>query len=75
MLRFDYTISSKDSFWANYNYDDGNAGRPPADPNFFTGPDTNSSGMAMQGLAVVPLFDSDIRGVASINSATASVFG
>jgi len=24
---------------------------PPADPNFFTGPDTNSSGMAMQGLA------------------------
>ena len=36
--------------WQSYRADVAIA-CPPADPNFFTGPDTNSSGMAMQGLA------------------------
>src|SRR5881409_634307 len=48
MARFDYTISSKDSFWVNYNYDDGHAGRPPADPNFITNDRNRSVGMGMQ---------------------------
>ncbi len=48
MARFDYTLSSKDSFWANYNYDDGNAGRPPADPNFITNDRNRSLGLGVQ---------------------------
>src|SRR5438309_699193 len=48
MARFDYTISSKDSFWANYNYDDGSAGRPPADPNFITNDRNRSVGLGVQ---------------------------
>src|SRR3989441_7282161 len=48
MARFDYTVSSKDSFWANYNYDDGHAGRPPADPNFITNDRNRAMGLGMQ---------------------------
>ena len=48
MARFDYTISSKDSFWVNYNYDDGHAGRPPADPNFITNDRNRALGLGMQ---------------------------
>src|SRR3989441_2332356 len=48
MARFDYTVSSKDSFWANYNYDDGYAGRPPADPNFITNDRNRSLGLGVQ---------------------------
>src|SRR5438445_290030 len=36
LLRFDTTISSKDSFSANFNGDDGRRGAPPADPVFTT---------------------------------------
>jgi hypothetical protein len=48
MVRFDYTLSSRDSFWANYNYDDGNDGRPPADPNFITVDRTRTVGLGIQ---------------------------
>src|SRR5207249_8262482 len=48
MSRFDYTLSSKDSFWANYNYDDGFAWRPPADPNFLTVDRNRSLGLGLQ---------------------------
>jgi hypothetical protein len=48
MVRFDYTLSSNDSFWANYNYDDGNDGRPPADPNFITVDRTRTVGLGVQ---------------------------
>src|SRR5207247_2838154 len=48
MARFDATLSSNDSFWANYNYDDGNAGRPPADPNFITRDRTRTVGLGVQ---------------------------
>ena len=48
LARFDYTISSRDSFWTNYNYDDGHAGRPPADPNFITNDRNRSLGLGMQ---------------------------
>jgi hypothetical protein len=48
MARFDYTLSSKDSFWANYNYDDGNAFRPPADPTFITGDRSRTLGLGAQ---------------------------
>src|SRR2546428_4992507 len=48
MARFDYTLSSKDSFWANYNYDDGHAGRPPADPTFITSDRNPSLGLGCQ---------------------------
>ncbi len=36
LLRFDATISSRDSFSANFNGDDGRRGAPPADPVFTT---------------------------------------
>ncbi|PYU28603.1 MAG: TonB-dependent receptor [Acidobacteria bacterium] len=36
LVRFDSTISSKDSFSANFNGDDGRRGAPPADPVFAT---------------------------------------
>jgi Carboxypeptidase regulatory-like domain len=48
MARFDYTLSSKDSFWANYNYDDGNDGRPPADPTFVTVDHNRTMGLGVQ---------------------------
>src|SRR2546428_5057193 len=34
LARFDYTISSKDSFSANYTISDGNRSVPQQDPNF-----------------------------------------
>jgi hypothetical protein len=36
LLRFDATLSGKDSFSANFNGDDGRRGAPPADPVFTT---------------------------------------
>jgi len=36
LVRFDATLSSKDSFSANFNGDDGRRGAPPADPVFTT---------------------------------------
>ncbi len=35
LYRFDYTISSKDSFFANYTFDDGKRDVPQADSNYF----------------------------------------
>jgi carboxypeptidase family protein len=48
MARLDYTVSSKDTFWTNYNYDDGTEGRPPADPNFITINRNHSAGLGVQ---------------------------
>ena len=36
LLRFDNTISTKDSFFVNFNADDGTRSAPPADPVFVT---------------------------------------
>ena len=36
LLRFDNTISTKDSFFVNFNADDGSRSAPPADPVFVT---------------------------------------
>ena len=36
LLRFDQTISNKDSFFFNFNRDDGERSTPPADPVFVT---------------------------------------
>jgi hypothetical protein len=36
LIRFDQTVSSKDSFFVNLNTDDGDRARPPADPVFVT---------------------------------------
>src|SRR5437016_69487 len=36
LVRFDHTVSSKDSFYANFNADDGDRASPPADPVFIT---------------------------------------
>jgi Carboxypeptidase regulatory-like domain len=36
LLRFDQTISNKDSFLFNFNRDDGERSTPPADPTFVT---------------------------------------
>jgi len=48
LARFDYTFSSKDSLWANYNFDDGNDGRPPADPVFNTVDRSRTQGLGVQ---------------------------
>jgi hypothetical protein len=36
LMRFDNTISTKDSFFVNFNFDDGDRSTPPADPVFVT---------------------------------------
>ncbi len=36
LVRFDYTVSSKDNLSANFNEDDGDRASPPADPVFVT---------------------------------------
>jgi carboxypeptidase family protein len=36
LVRFDYTVSSKDNLSANFNEDDGDRSQPPADPVFVT---------------------------------------
>jgi hypothetical protein len=57
--------------WQSYRADPSVA-CPPADPNFFTGPDTNSSGMAMQGLAAYARTPRKKRAIASLDAVQAS---
>jgi hypothetical protein len=48
LARFDYTISSKDSFSANYTNDNGNRSVPFVDPNFSTNSEIDSQTLSMQ---------------------------
>jgi hypothetical protein len=48
LARFDYTISSKDSFSANYTNDTGNRSIPFVDPNFSTISEIDSQTLSMQ---------------------------
>ncbi|PWU05423.1 MAG: TonB-dependent receptor [Terriglobia bacterium] len=48
LTRFDYTVSSKDSFSANYTNDNGNRSIPFVDPNFSTNSEIASQSLSLQ---------------------------
>src|SRR5215813_6943264 len=48
LLRFDSPISTKDSFYVNFNFDDGDRATPPADPVFVTLTEQRSALLGMQ---------------------------
>ena len=63
LLRFDTTISSKDSFSANFNGDDGRRGAPPADPVFTT---LSTQRAYLASLQETHIFSSTIVNVATL---------
>lgn len=57
--------------WMSYRSDTGVA-CPPADPDFFTGPDTNSTSMAAQGLAAWAVRPNATTALASLDAVQTS---
>lgn len=62
LLRFDATLSGKDSFSANFNADDGDRAAPPADPVFVT---LTSQASYLSGLQETHIFSSGVVNVAT----------
>jgi hypothetical protein len=60
-----------DALWTSYRSDTSTR-CPAADPSTFEGPDTNSSSMAVQGLAAYGMFPHAARVVSSLHSAKSS---
>jgi hypothetical protein len=54
------------ALWTSYRSDT-SAPCPAADPNTFAGPDTNSTSMAVQGLAAYGMFPNAVRVVSSLH--------
>ena len=63
LVRFDHTVSSKDSFYANFNADDGDRASPPADPVFIT---LTSQRAYLFGLQETHIFSPTVLNVATL---------
>jgi Carboxypeptidase regulatory-like domain len=63
LIRFDATISGKDSFSANFNGDDGRRGAPPADPVFTT---LTTQRAYLLGLQETHIFSSNVVNVVTL---------
>lgn len=63
LLRFDSLISTKDSFYVNFNFDDGDRATPPADPVFIT---LTTQRSALFGLQETHVFSPTVLNIATL---------
>ncbi len=69
LVRFDYSVSEKDSFFVNYTIDDGERENPPADPIFIT---VSPQRTNLLGMQETHIFSPTVLNVATVGFDRAS---